>query len=146
MRTSKPPSLSPRQIQWQQADARERKLKRRRERERLNYQAAKKKADGLADLPADVAVAIEASESKSSAAPAHTPAEDSAEDLVKRLTAIRERLFWLTTVYATTLSHDVAYEADNYRRIFRELGHRLNAIDREAYERLVSSKQASAHP
>jgi hypothetical protein len=52
MRTSKP-SLSPRQIQWQQADARERKLKRRRERERLNYQAAKKKADGLADLPAD---------------------------------------------------------------------------------------------
>jgi hypothetical protein len=72
---------------------------------------------------------IEPSESKSSAAPAHPPATDSVEDLVKRLTAIRERLFWLTTVYATTLSHDVAYEADSYRRIFRELGQRLNAVD-----------------
>jgi hypothetical protein len=29
------------------------------------------------------------------------------EDLVARLTAVRERLFWLQAVWATTLSDDV---------------------------------------
>lgn len=70
-----------------------------------------------------------------------TPDPDSAEGLVTRLTAIRERLFWLAAVYATTLSHDVAMEADNYRRLFRELGGKLKTMDAQAYDELVAGHE-----
>ena len=70
------------------------------------------------------------------------PDPDSAEGLVIRLTAIRERLFWLAAVYATTLSSDVAIEADAYRKLFRELGERLKTIDAQSYEKLVAGHEA----
>jgi hypothetical protein len=42
-------------------------------------------------------------------------APDTVPNLVARLTAIRERLFWLTAYFATTLSADIAREADRYQ-------------------------------
>ena len=99
---------------------RERGLGRRRKRRRGDPQAE-------AAPQAEIAVAIE----EPKPAPASQPEPDSAEDLVQRLGAIKQRLFWLATVYATSLSHDVAYEADNYRRVFRELGEIGRASCRE---------------
>jgi hypothetical protein len=84
---------------------------------------------GLLDLRVEIAVAIEEDAAQPAAAPApvqHDEAESTVENLVARLTAIRERLFWLQAVWATGLSPDVAMEGDKYRQVFQDLGARLN--------------------
>ena len=99
---------------------------------------------GLDDLPIEVAVVIEENAVQTSAQmrqPA-TPGDASVEDLVARLTAIRERLFWLQAVWATTLSHDVYQEADRYRQLFHDLGEQLKAKAPDELDRLISGHEA----
>jgi len=64
------------------------------------------------------------------------------DDLIARLTALRERLFWLQAVWATTLSHDVAIEADFYRKVFHDLADELRKIDTDAVEALIVGHEA----
>jgi hypothetical protein len=100
--------------------------------------------NGLDDLPIEVAVVIEENAVQTSAQmrqPA-TPGDTSVEDLVARLTAIRERLFWLQAVWATTLSHDVYQEADRYRQLFHDLGEQLKAKAPDELDRLISGHEA----
>jgi hypothetical protein len=114
-------------------------------RERRHAEVARKrKASGLDDLPIDVAVAIEcqASEAEKVKPADPIPVPDSVDDLIKRLIAIRERLFWLHAVWATTLSRDVALESDKYRKMFQDLGERLKAQDCDAFNRLVTGHEA----
>jgi len=64
------------------------------------------------------------------------------DDLVARLTAIRERLFWLAACWATTLSPDIAWEADRYRKLFHELADELRKLDADAVETLIVGHEA----
>jgi hypothetical protein len=98
---------------------------------------------GLQDLPDAVAVAIQELPAPARA-PAPVKAVDTAtaEELTARLTAIRERLFWLQAVWAATLSSDVYHEADRYRDLFHTIGERLSAIDPAALDRLVVGHEA----
>ncbi len=101
--------------------------------------------DGLQDLPIETQVAMggEAAETPAPVAPEPAkPADASVEDLVTRLTAIRERLFWLQAVWATTLSHDIYQEADRYRDVFRELGDQLRAKDPAEFDKLTVGHEA----
>ena len=71
------------------------------------------------------------------------PSESSATtDLVQRLLAIRERLFWLHAVWSTTLSPNVAMEADRYRKLFRELADELRQKDSAALEPIIAGYEA----
>lgn len=100
--------------------------------------------NGLDDLPGEIALVIEENAARK-AAPVSQPAkadDASAEDLVARLTAIRERLFWLQAVWATTLSHDVYQEADRYRQLFHDLGEQLKAKAPDELDRLVAGHEA----
>src|ERR1700675_5028135 len=60
------------------------------------------KADGLADLPLDGALAIESNPAPAKPEPASaaTTADDSVQSLVSRLTAIRERIWRLRAMFA----------------------------------------------
>ena len=91
-------------------------------------------------LPAEVAIVIEANATKSTPAKPQ-PARDPAK-LVERLTKIRERLFWLAAVWANTLSPDVAYEADRFRQLFRDLADELRKQDADAADRLIRGHEA----
>ncbi len=95
---------------------------------------------GLDDLPDAIAGAME--ETPVPAPEPVKPADASVEDLVTRLTAIRERLFWLQAVWATTLSHDIYQEADRYRDVFRELGDQLRAKDPAQFDKLTLGHEA----
>ena len=98
---------------------------------------------GLDDLPIEVAVVIEENATQRSVASQTSEQCDaSVEDLVSRLTAIRERLFWLQAVWATTLSHDVYQEADRYRQLFHDLGEQLKAKAPDELDRLISGHEA----
>lgn len=79
---------------------------------------------------------------KEAAEKAKPPDPESAAGLILRLTAIRERLFWLAAVYANTLSQDVALEADAFRKLFRDIGERLKSLDAQAYEDLIAGHEA----
>jgi hypothetical protein len=100
--------------------------------------------NGLDDLPVEVAVVIEENSARK-AAPVSQPAKPgdaSLEDLVARLTAIRERLFWLQAIWATTLSHDVYQEADRYGQLFHDLGEQLKAKTPDELDRLIAGHEA----
>ena len=98
---------------------------------------------GLLDLPADVAVAIEEKlDSQANPAPVQAETPATVEELVERLTAIRERVFHLRALFAVTLSHDAALEADQYLRLFQKLGRELQARDKEKFEAIVSGFEA----
>ena len=93
------------------------------------------------DLPLDVAIGIEESTDCTPQAPRGVePVE--VESLIARLTAIRERLFWLQAVWANSLSPDVALEADRYRQLFRDLADELRKQDSDAAERLIAGHEA----
>jgi len=100
------------------------------------------KETGLDDLPATVAASIELHPPVPQETKPADFAPDSVDDLVKRPDAIKQRLFWLQAVWATTLSPDVALEADRYRQVFQELGERLKAQDRDAFDRLVAGHES----
>jgi len=69
----------------------------------------------------------------------NTPQRD---DLIARLTAIRERLFWLAACWATTLSPDIAWEADRYRKLFHDLADELCKLDADAVDALIVGHEA----
>jgi hypothetical protein len=109
-----------------------------RERERARRIAE----SGLQDLPDSIAVGIE--EALETPAPQAAKVADVAtvEDLIARLTSIRERLFWLQSVWATTLSPDVYQEAERYRSLFQELNGQLKQQDPAEADRLVAGHEA----
>jgi hypothetical protein len=129
-------------------DAEKRAVRAAKARERkagiMHSHVSRLAADGLLDLPIEVAVAIEENaEPSAEAVPLqHEESEFTVEDLVCRLTAIRERLFWLQAVWATSLSPDIAMEGDRYRQLFHELGEQLKRQDAAAFDRIVSGHEA----
>jgi hypothetical protein len=100
--------------------------------------------NGLDELPVEVAVAIEENAALKTALVSQPDnrCDTSVEDLVSRLTAIRERLFWLQAVWATTLSHDVYQEADRYRQLFHDLGEELRAKAPDELDDLIAGHEA----
>jgi hypothetical protein len=93
------------------------------------------------NLPLEVAVVIEESAATVVKKRDDAP-QGSAPSLIDRLTAIRERLFWVQAVWANTLSPDVAREADRYRELFRELSEQLRKLDPDAVDRLIAGHEA----
>jgi hypothetical protein len=93
------------------------------------------------NLPLDVALVIE---ENSSTPPSvqRDDAPDTIENLVARLTAIRERLFWLAACWATTLSPDIAREADRYRDLFHDVAEQLRKQDPEKVDALITGHEA----
>lgn len=133
----------------QKADAAKREallLKRRgydragRERRRKAKEIAE---SGVQDLPLSVQVSMQQQAETPASAPEPVKIEDAtAEELVTRLTAIRERLFWLQAMWATTLSDDIFHEAEKYRRIFHELSAQLRQLDPAAVDRLLQGHES----
>jgi hypothetical protein len=95
-------------------------------------------ANGLDDLPLEIAVAIELSpEQPVKPEPAPIPADDSVSGLVARLTAIRERIWRLQAMYATTLSADCLLDANKYLTLFQSIAEQLKAKDAGALDALT---------
>ncbi len=97
------------------------------------------KTDGLADLPLDVALAIEANPAPASTP---TPADDTVADLVARLTAIRKRIWMLQAVFAVSLSQETAIEANRYLALFQTIAEQLRAKDPSALDDLVRGHES----
>jgi hypothetical protein len=55
---------------------------------------------------------------------------------------IRDHLFWLQAVWATTLSSDLYQEAEKFRAIFQELCGQLRQQDPAAANRLIAGHEA----
>lgn len=95
-------------------------------------------ADGLQDLPLSVAVAIEQNAARAvRPMPVEPKAEATVEELVTRLTAIRERIWRLQSVFAVSLSQEVAIEANRFLLLFQELAAELRAKDPDAFAALT---------
>lgn len=98
---------------------------------------------GLDDLPLDVSIAIEESQAQpAKPEQAPVPADDPVANLVARLEAIRERIWRLQAVYAVSLSHDCAIEADRYLQLFQTLAEQLKARDAAAFGDLVRGHES----
>lgn len=98
---------------------------------------------GLEDLPLATQVAMQQQAATPSMAAEPVKITDAtADELVTRLTAIRERLFWLQAMWATTLSDDIFHEAEKYRRIFHELSDQLRQLDPAAVDRLLQGHES----
>jgi hypothetical protein len=128
----------------QQADKAkaEARLEKRRGYARAARERALQAANGLDDLPDAVAAAIEELPAPPEPAPESPKPDASVEQLVARLEAIKNRLFWLAAVWANTLSSDVYHEAERYRAIFRELDAQLRAQDPAAADRITEGHEA----
>jgi len=91
------------------------------------------KDDGLNDLPLAVAIAIELNPAQPvKPEPLSVPSSmenDSVPGLVARLTAIRERIWRLQAMYATTLSADCLLDANKYLSLFQSIAEQLKAKD-----------------
>jgi hypothetical protein len=128
----------------QKADAE--KAEARLEKRRGYARAARERAqaaNGLDDLPIEVAVAIEQQLSATPEPEPEPPKPDaSVGELVARLEAIKDRIFWLAAVWANTLSSDVRHEAERFRAIFRELDGQLRAQDPAAADRIIEEHEA----
>jgi len=76
--------------------------------------------------------------------PEQTPvqSDDSVESLVSRLTAIRERIWRLQSVFAVSLAHDVALEANQYLTLFQSLAQELKAKDPAKLDDLVRGHES----
>jgi hypothetical protein len=97
--------------------------------------------NGLDDLPIEVAVMIELraqtpEQSKSS------PCDEPVESLAARLEAIRERIWRLQALFAVSLSHDCAIEANQYLNTFQALANRLKEKDASAFDDLVRGHES----
>jgi hypothetical protein len=103
---------------------------------------AEEAQNGLDDLPLEVAVAIEANSAQPIQAVNAQP-DDTVENLVARLEAIRERIWRLQAMFAVTLSHDCAMEADRFLALFQSLlAQQLKAKDVGAFDSLVRGHEA----
>jgi hypothetical protein len=127
----------------QQADAEKAalRLEKRRGYARAARDRALQAANGLDDLPLEVAVAIE---QQLSAAPEPTPEppKPSVEELVARLEAIKDRIFRLHAVFAVSLSQETAIEANRFVALFQGLAAELRAKQPEALEKIVAGHEA----
>lgn len=63
-------------------------------------------------------------------------------DLIARLERIKQRLFMLQSVWANTLSLDVAREADGHRELFRDLADALRKNDVDALDRITAGYES----
>jgi hypothetical protein len=138
-------TLMQRLIAKQKAD--KAKAEARLEKRRGYARAARERAQaandtGLDDLPAEVAVAIEESSAAPEPAPEPVKPYASVEELVKRLEAIRERIFRLHALFAVSLSQEAAIEANRYVALFQDLAAELRAKQPEALERIVAGHEA----
>jgi hypothetical protein len=98
------------------------------------------KADGLDDLPLEVALAIESSPPPAEPEPAPIQ-DDSVENLVARLMAIRERIWRLQSTFAVSLSHDCLIEANQFLILFQDLAEQLKAKDVAAFNSLTAGHE-----
>ena len=99
--------------------------------------------DGLSDLPLEVAIAMESNPAPAPPLPEPAPApDDSVESLVARLTAIRERIWMLQAVFATSLSQETAIAANGYLALFQTIAEQLRAKDFSALESLVRGHES----
>lgn len=129
----------------QKADAlreAERMAKRRAARiARKVARVAEDQADGFADLPLEVLIAMP--EPAPPVKPEPVPVSDgSVPGLVARLTAIRERIWRLQAMFAVSLSHDCALEANRYLGLFQDLAQQLRAKDAGALDSLVRGHES----
>jgi hypothetical protein len=128
----------------QQAD--KAKAEARLEKRRGYARAARDRAlaaNGLADLPVEVAVAIEELPTvpESPAQEAVKP-DASVEELVARLEAIKTRILRLHVVYATTLSFDCAMEANRFVTLFQTIATELKEKQPEALDNIIAGHEA----
>lgn len=121
------------------ADRREARLEKRRgyaqagrERERARRLAE----SGLDDLPLDIAVRLE---ELPAADPPPVPVQPDASsaELVKRLEAIKDRIFRLRATFAVSLSQDAAMEGNRFVVLFQDLARQLQAKDADALAALT---------
>lgn len=68
------------------------------------------------------------------------PSDSSPQNVIARLIAIRERLFRLQAVWTTSLSPDVALEADRFRQLFHDLASQIQ--DRREVDALIAGHEA----
>jgi len=111
----------------------------------MELRSKKNKPSRLNDLPAEIVVAIEQAPKTPASekpAPEETVAPDSVDGLVERLTAIRERIWRLQAVFATTLSQECALEANSYLQLFQDLAGQLKAKDPSALDTLVRGHES----
>jgi hypothetical protein len=104
----------------------------------------KELASGIHDLPVEVAVVVEENLAQSLAELKAIPSESTATvaELVERLTAIRERIWRLRALFAVTLSHDTAIEANQFVKLFQTLGAELQAKDAGEFAKLTAGHEA----
>jgi hypothetical protein len=129
----------------QQADKAkaEARLERRRGYARAARERALQAANGLDDLPVEIAVAIEEQlPAPPEPAPEPPKPDASAGELVARLEAIRERIFRLHAVFAVSLSQETAIEANRYLALFQDLAAELRVKQPEALEKIVAGHEA----
>jgi hypothetical protein len=127
----------------QKADEEKRQARLARRRETALAEREHVLADGLNDLPVDVAVDIEnAVPAEPTPAKLDKAADYSVENLVSRLAAIRERIWRLQATFAVSLSQEIALEANRYLRLFQELAEQLKAKDASALDDLVRGHES----
>lgn len=108
-------------------------------------------SSGLEDLPDQIAVILAAPPITAPPAPETPKREalppDSVENLVRRMTAIKQRIFWLRAVFATTLSQDCALESNRFLQIFQDL---RSAVEGESARGIgkagTGSRESAAEP
>jgi hypothetical protein len=126
----------------QKADA-EQAAKRRAAQIARKVAREQPQANGLDDLPLEVAVAIELSpEQPVKPDPAPIPADDSVPGLVARLTAIREKIWCLQAMFAVSLSHDCAMDANRYLTLFQDIAQKLRDKDPAALEAITHGHES----
>jgi hypothetical protein len=96
----------------------------------------------LDDLPVEIAVAIEELPAAPEPAPKPVKPDASVDELVARLSAIKERILRLHSVFAVTLSHDCAMEANRFITLFQDLASELNEKEPEALDKITAGHEA----
>jgi hypothetical protein len=69
------------------------------------------------------------------------PSEASVDDLVARLESIKDRIFRLQAVFAVSLAHDAAIEANRYLCLFQTIAADLKLKNPEALEKIVAGHE-----
>jgi hypothetical protein len=126
----------------QKADKGKREARLAKRRQYARVARERKQESGLDDLPIEVAVVIEQNATPPTTPAAPLSSDDSVENLVSRLEAIRERIWRLRAMFAVSLSHDCALEADRYLQLFQDLARQLKTKDANALEDLVRGHES----
>ncbi|MGA8500905.1 MAG: hypothetical protein WB683_05110 [Candidatus Sulfotelmatobacter sp.] len=131
------------QLRAKQKREEEEKARRRADRIAKKVARTAPADDGLSDLPLAIAVAMEESPAQDAKAESQpVQSDDSVEGLVSRLSAIRERIWRLQSVFAVSLSQETAIEANGWLRLFQDLAQRLKAKDPASLARLTDGHES----